>query len=133
MALFSGFSISGSGLHAYRKQMDALADNIANINTAVAPDQQSFQERFVQVQAANVNGSGGGVVVNQIRYGSGEGRLVYDPQNPLANDEGLVKLPSLDLSSQMTNLIVAQRAYQANVQAIDRARNAYEAALTLGK
>ena len=133
MGLFNDFSISGSGMHAYRKYMDAISDNIANINTEARTSGPAFQERFVQVSAANVNNSGGGVVVNQVKYGSADGRMVFKPDAPLADDKGYVKLPDIDLSSQMTNMIVAQRAYQANVQAIERARNAYEQALTLGK
>ena len=133
MPLFNELSINGSGLHAYRKWMDAISDNIANINTTSATNEDAFRERFVQVQSANVNRTGGGVVVNQIRYGSGEGRIVNQPENPIADAEGNVKLPNIDLASQMTSLIVAQRAYQANVQAIERARNAYQQALTLGK
>jgi flagellar basal-body rod protein FlgC len=131
--LFNDFQISGSGLYAYRKWMDALSDNIANINTVVSPDQDAFQERFVQVQSANVNNSGGGVEVQGVKYGSAEGQLRYDPTNPLANSQGYVKAPDINLSDQMTNLILAQRGYQANLAAIDRARNAYEAALQLGK
>lgn len=133
MPIFNELSISGSGLHAYRKWMDAISDNIANINTTSPTNMDSFRERFVQVQSANVNRTGGGVVVNQVRYGDGEGRVVYQPDNPIADAEGNVKLPSIDLATQMTNMIVAQRAYQANVQAIERARNAYQQALTLGK
>ncbi len=133
MALFNAFAINGSGLHVYRKWMDALSDNIANINTARSTDQAAFQERFVQAQSANVNNSGGGVRVAAIRYGNAEGRMVHEPDNPLADERGYVRMPDMNLSDQMTNLILAQRGYQANIAAIDRARNAYEAALGLGK
>jgi len=131
--IFNDFKIAGSGLYVYRKWMDALSDNIANINTIKPFDETPFQERFVQVQNANVKGSGGGVVVKSVELGSAEGRLRYDPQNPLANNEGYVRAPDMDLSDQMTNLILAQRGYQANLAAIERARNAYEQALMLGK
>jgi flagellar basal-body rod protein FlgC len=133
MALFNDFTIGGSGLYVYRKWMDALSDNIANINTVTSADEPAFQERFIQAQSANVEGSGGGVRLAKIEYGSAEGRLRYEPENPLANDEGYVRAPDMDLSDQMTNLILAQRGYQANLASIERARNAYEAALTLGK
>lgn len=133
MGLFNDFAISGSGMYAYRKWMDALSDNIANINTTTPTNQAAFQERFVQVQATDVNGAGGGVAVTGVKYGSGEGRLKYDPNNPMADADGYVKTPDMDLSDQMTNLILAQRGYQASSQAIERARNMYEAALKLGQ
>lgn len=133
MGLFNDFTISGSGLHVYRKWMDALSDNIANINTVKAFDEPAFQERFIQATNANVKGSGGGVEVSAVKFGNAEGRLRYDPENPLANADGYVRTPDMDLSDQMTNLILAQRGYQANIAAIERARTAYQSALALGK
>lgn len=131
--LFNDLTISGSGLHVYRKWMDALSDNIANLNTIKPFDEAAFQERFVQVTNANVKGSGGGVRVSAVELGSEEGRLAYDPTHPNANEEGYVRMPDMNLSDQMTNLILAQRGYQANIAAIERARNAYQSALSLGK
>jgi flagellar basal-body rod protein FlgC len=131
--IFNDFAISGSGLYLNRKWMDALSDNIANINNVVSPDQDAFQERFIEATSANVNGSGGGVAVSALKYGSKEGRLRYDPTNPLADEKGYVKGPDMDLSDQMTNLIIAQRGYQANVQSLERARNIYEQALQIGR
>ncbi len=68
-----------------------------------------------------------------MQYGSATGRLVYDPTNPLADKKGYVRYPDIDLSSQMTQLIMAQRGYQANLAVIDRAKDAYTAALQLGR
>jgi len=133
MPLFDAFAISGSGLYTYRKWMDALSDNIANMDTVVGTNQNAFQERFVQAQAANVKGSGGGVRVASVQLGDAAGRLRHDPSNPLADAQGYVKAPDMDLSDQMTNLILAQRGYQANLAAIDRAKQAYTQALSLGK
>jgi flagellar basal-body rod protein FlgC len=133
MTLFGDLKIAGSGLFVYRKWMDALSDNIANINTVRGFDEPAFQERFVQAQSTDVAGTGGGVKVGSIAYGSAEGRLRFDPDNPLANEDGYVRGPDMDLADQMTNMILAQRGYQANLASIERARNAYEAALGLGK
>ena len=58
---------------------------------------------------------------------------VYDPTHPLADGEGYVKYPDIDLGDQMTELIMAQRGYQANLAVVERATNAYQAALQLGK
>ena len=66
-------------------------------------------------------------------FGSGEGRLVYEPDHPLADDTGYVKYPDIDLGDQMSQMIMAQRGYQANLAVVERATNAYQAALQLGK
>jgi len=66
-------------------------------------------------------------------FGSAEGRLVHEPDNPLADADGYVRYPDIDLGDQMTQLIMAQRSYQANLASIERATDAYQAALQLGK
>jgi flagellar basal-body rod protein FlgC len=68
-----------------------------------------------------------------VSFGSGEGRVVYEPDNPLADENGNVKYPDIDLGDQMAELMMAQRGYQANATVIDRATDAYKAALALGK
>ena len=133
MAVFDSISISGSGMTLHRKYLDAVSDNIANINTAAAPDQEAFKERFIVAQAVDYGSGSGGVRVAGAAFGSAEGKLVYSPDNPLADDEGYVRMPDIDLGTQMTNLIIAQRGYQANISAISRATDAYNAALSLGK
>ena len=84
MSTFDVLRISGSGLHANRKWMDAVSDNLANINTATSTDQAAFQERMIVVQAADYGSGQGGVQVAGAQFGSAEGRLVYEPENALA-------------------------------------------------
>jgi flagellar basal-body rod protein FlgC len=59
--------------------------------------------------------------------------MVYEPNNPLADDEGYVRYPDIDLGDQMTQLLMAQRGYQANLATIRSATEAYQQALQLGK
>jgi len=132
--LFGAINTAGSGLTVMRTWMDAVSDNIANMNDAVPGDQPAFQERFVQ--AAATQGSTGvdnGVAVQQIVYGPTTGRMAFDPNNALADAQGYVKYPDIDLGEQMTQMMAAQRAYQANLATIDRAKDAYQQALELGK
>jgi flagellar basal-body rod protein FlgC len=133
MAIFDTLSISGSGMTAHRKWLDAVSDNISNINDVSATSEDAFKERFVDVQANEYGSGEGGVRVAGVTFGSGEGRIVYEPDNPLADADGNVKYPDIDLGDQMTELMIAQRGYQANVTAISRATDAYQAALRLGK
>ena len=129
MGLFDAIGIAGTGLTVHRKWLDALSDNIANVNDVTSPSQSAFQERFVVARAAE----NGGVVVEGVRFGDPAGRLQYDPNNPLADENGLVRAPDMDLTDQMTSLIIAQRAYQANVTVFERARDAYQRALEIGQ
>jgi flagellar basal-body rod protein FlgC len=131
--VFDALNISGTGLYAHRKWLDAVSDNIANINTVSSTDGEAFKERFVVAQAVDYGSGEGGVRVAGAAFGTGEGRLVYEPTHPLADEDGYVRYPDIDLGEQMTQLIMAQRGYQANLASVERATDAYRAALNLGK
>ena len=133
MSIFGTLGISGSGLLAHRKWLDAVSDNISNINTVNPSNQDAFQERFIVAQAVDYGSGEGGVRVARAEFGSAEGRMVYEPEHPLADAEGYVKYPDIDLGEQMTQMLMAQRGYQANLAVVERATSAYQAALQLGK
>jgi len=133
MAIFDTFGISGSGLMTHRKWLDAVSDNIANVNTVRRTDEDAFQQRMVVAEAVEYGTGEGGVRVARAEFGNAEGRLVYQPDHPLADDAGYVKYPDIDLGDQMSQMIMAQRGYQANLAVVERATEAYKAALMLGK
>lgn len=134
MGTFAALGIAGSGLDVYRKWIDAVSDNLANVNTVRPTNEAAFQARYVVAQANdNQGGDSGGVHVAGAAFGSAEGRLVYEPGNPLADADGYVRYPDIDMTSQMTQLIMAQRGYQANAAVIDRAKDMYTTALSIGR
>lgn len=127
--MFDSLHIATTGVAVHRKWLDAVSDNLSNINNVSPTNGDAFQERFVRASAVE----GGGVTVTGIEAGDAAGRVVYDPNHPLADEQGNVKVPDMDLADQMGYLIMAQRGYQANLAAAERATNSYQAALQLGK
>jgi flagellar basal-body rod protein FlgC len=122
--------IAGSGLDVNRQWMNAISDNIANINTETPTSGKAFQARYVIAQA----GAGtSGVFVQGTALGDAKGITVYDPTNPLADKDGNVLQPDIDLGDQMSQLIMAQRAYEADANVVTQAKSTYEAALEIGK
>jgi flagellar basal-body rod protein FlgC len=131
---FHSLSIATSGMNVYQSWLDAVADNVSNLNTVRRTDEAAFQERFLVARSAqSPDGRPGGSVIDRAEFGNPLGRLVHDPLHPLADDEGFVRMPAMDLSDQMTHLLMAQRGYQANVAAFERARDAYQRALEIGR
>ena len=132
--VFDTLGISGSGLLAHRKWLDAVSDNMANINTVNPYDEAPFRERLIVAEAMEYGTGEGGVRTAQAQFGGDpEGRLVYEPEHPLANEDGYVRYPDIDLGDQMVQLMMAQRGYQANLAVVERATASYQAALQLGK
>ena len=130
MSTFNAIGVAASGVTVYRKWLDAVSDNIANMDNVSRTSEKAFQARYVVAQEAQ---DGNGAQVGGIALGSAEGQLSYEPDSPLADSEGYVRRPDIDLGSQMAQMMMAQRAYQANLSVVDRARESYQAAIQLGK
>src|SRR6476659_871347 len=102
MSLFPVFNTAASVLYSNRVWMDAIADNIANVNTVRPYDEPAFQTRWIEVKSVRGDnndpvGVGGGVAVTAARFGSPEGIVHYAPTNPMANEQGLVREPDVDM------------------------------------
>jgi flagellar basal-body rod protein FlgC len=130
MSTFNAIGVAGTGVTVYRKYLDAVSDNIANMDNVSRTSEKAFQARYVIAQQA---ADGNGAQVGGVALGSAEGILTYDPDNPLADSQGYVRRPDIDLGSQMAQMMMAQRAYQANLSVVDRAKESYTAAINLGK
>ena len=98
MGLFDAIGIAGTGITVHRTWLDAVSDNIANMNNVSPTSGKAYQERFVVAAQAQ---NGPGAEVGGVLFGDPKGRLVYQPDHPLADKDGMVRYPDIDLSSQM--------------------------------
>lgn len=131
--MFNSLDIAISGASLSRVWMDAISDNVANANTIRPADEEPFRARLVVARSVRDNAGGAhGVAVDSIIESDADPMLIYDPNSPLADENGLVKRPVVDLGQQMTDLILASRAYEANLSVVDRVRETYMAALRIG-
>src|SRR5690606_7113662 len=135
MSTLSIFQIAGSALTAQSQRMNVSASNIANANSAVGPDGQPYRARQVIFQMAPQGPSEavGGVKVTGVIESTAPPRLQYDPGNPLANADGYVTLPNVDVVAETVNMISASRSYQANVEVINTAKNMKMRTLSIGQ
>jgi flagellar basal-body rod protein FlgC len=131
--LFPVFSVSGSALDVYKTWLDAVSDNVANADDTAPTSGPAFQARYIVAQdvPGGPDGTGAGVTVAGVDYGSAEGVEVYDPSNPIADAKGMVRKPDIDMGEQITAMIMAERGYEANLAVISRAEDAYQAALSI--
>jgi flagellar basal-body rod protein FlgC len=124
--LFRSMAISGSALSAERLRMDVTAGNLANANTpGYRRREVVLTESFADALGRANNGVGNGVQVAAITQDRQPNRQVYDPSNPRANAKGYVSMPNVDSVTEMVDLISAQRSYEANVTAMQTAKQLY--------
>lgn len=137
MSIFSSFDINASGMTAQRYRMDIISENVANANTTRTADGTpyrrkvvTFQEREGQTPFSRVmnkardNYSGKGVKATKVSEDTwSEMKKVYDPAHPDADDNGYVWYPNVNIISEMTDMIDASRAYEANATAFTASKS----------
>jgi flagellar basal-body rod protein FlgC len=141
MGMFDALSISASGLTAERARMDVTAENLANAQTTRGAGGQPYRRKEVVLQEASggfgaqlsaaMGSRPGGVQVAGIVEDANPGRRVYDPGHPDADAQGYVTMPNVDSVAEMVDLISASRAYEANVTAMQAAKQMFTKTLDL--
>jgi flagellar basal-body rod protein FlgC len=148
MGMFDALNVSATGLTAERLRMDVTAENLANAQTTRGADGQPYRRKEVVLsevqsggfgaQLAKAVGAGsasgsqpGGVEVAGITQDQTPGKLVYDPGHPDADAKGYVRMPNVDTVAEMVDLISASRAYEANVTAMNAAKQMFSKTLDL--
>lgn len=148
MGLFNSFNISASALTAQRLRMDIISQNIANVNTTRTAEGTPyrrktvvFQEkeaeipfsRYLSEQSRNRYLAGGGVRVTGIAEDPTPFKEVYEPGHPDADENGIVRMPNVEVVTEMVNMISATRAYEANVTALNASKSMAVKALEIGR
>ncbi len=134
MTLFSALGIAGSGVDAMQTWIDTAGGNIANANDAAATNKPVYAEQTTVLSpiGAQVPGQTGNGVQASVVEGSTAGVLAYEPNNPLADANGNVRVPNVSISDQLVGLIQAQTGYQADTNVLTHAIAAYQSGLTIG-
>ncbi len=150
MGMFNAINIAATGLSAQRYRSDVIADNIANANTTRTQEGGTFRKSTVVFRPIAEepywrspflpdgmdNGGGKGVRVVSTEKDTSPPRLVYNPTHPDAirtgPNAGYVEMPNVDIVTEMTDLIAASRAYEANASIIDGYKAMFMKALEIG-
>ena len=137
MGMFDAFNVNASGLTAQRYRMDVISQNVANANTTRTEDGTPYVRKIVTFEEkqgsfgtfSSVFGSAsdrfkshGVKVSGTYEDKSTEGKMVYDPAHPDADENGYVTYPNVNIITEMTNLIDASRGYEANATAFEASK-----------
>ena len=144
MSIFSAMNISATGMPAQRVRMDDISQNLANVNTTRNDSGTTYRRQTVVMEAQTsrefasalnqaLGLTGTGVKVTHIVEDMSDLRMVYEPTHPDADENGYVHYPNVNSVTEMTNLIDASRAYEANAAAFNAAKTMAMKGLELGK
>ena len=147
MSVLNSLRTAGSALTAQRLRMDVTSSNIANAEATRTPEggpykreqvvfspiRQDFQSYLQPLSLRQDPTANGGVAVAAIQQDDTPPKMLYEPAHPDADQDGYVAYPNVDLVTEMTDLLSASRAYEANVTVINVAKNMAQKALDLGR
>ena len=143
MSVFGAMDVSATGMTAQQVRTDIISQNIANVNTTRDANGRAYKRKTVVFEEKSfptfdeslsfaVGHTGKGVKVTKVVEDQGEGRMVYDPSHPDADANGYVTYPNVNTVTEMTNLIDATRAYEANVTVLNSTKGMALKALEIG-
>lgn len=145
MEMMAGLQASFAGLQAQRTRLNVIAANMANANATRTPEGGPYKRQSVVLAAQPQRSPFEALLSNELAHGTSEVRvqqifrdanavrLEYDPTHPDANAEGYVAYPAINIMEEMTDLISASRSYEANVTAINTAKDMALRALQIGR
>lgn len=128
---FGSLDIAVSGLKAHSKRIELISSNIANARTTNGPDGEPYR-RLDAVLKSDSDGVSS-VSIDEIVTDESEYQRILDPGNPMANDEGYISMPNVNIPTEMIDLTTASKAYQANVAVMKRFQKMSETTLELLK
>lgn len=139
----NAMEISRTGLEVEWRRLEVIAQNLANASSTLDATGQPYRTMrlisgpaasFSDILAGKPEGAGlRGVAVYSIEPENLPSRKVYEPANPQADADGYVTMPGFDHAAEMALMIKTSRAYEANIVAMNTARQMYAKALEIGK
>ena len=137
MSLFDVFDIAGSAMSAETVRLNVTSSNLANAQSVGDSEATTYHARSpvfsAVMQSLGGNGIPGGVQVTGIVESNAQLRTRYQPDHPLANEEGYVYLPNVNIVDEMANMISASRAYESNVEVMNTSKQMMLATLRMGQ
>jgi flagellar basal-body rod protein FlgC len=131
------FDIAGSGMQAQSLRLNLVASNMANVDAVSSSVEETYRSRQPVFRAVldQMNTRGAAEGVRMVGVVESQAPLVgeYAPDHPMANDEGYIFRPNVNMVEEMANMISASRAYQNNVQVINASRQMMTAVINLGR
>ena len=143
MSIFGAIDVAASGMTAERLRLDVISNNIANVNTTRTADGGPYRRQYVVFEPRQGDASSfsqvmsgqlqlNGVRVSGIRKDDSPLRMVYEPGHPDADAQGYVRMPNINIVTEMVDMMTASRAYEANVTSVNVAKSMMLKALEIG-
>jgi len=134
MSLFNVFNIASSSMAAQSQRLNVVASNLANADSVTSSTGEPYRSRQVVFSTMQTGDKeAGGVKVAGIVHDASPMKQAYEPNHPMANAEGYVTMPNVNVVDEMVNMMSASRSYQNSVDMMNTTKTLLQKALTIGQ
>ena len=135
MAVFPTLDISASGMHAQTVRLNSIASNIANVNSVSSNSEDTYRSKqpVFKTIMDDVRGDVVGVKVHEVVESQEPLKMEYNPNHPMANQDGYIFKPNVNVVEEMANMLDASRAYETNIEVMNTTKQLLLRTIQLGK
>lgn len=136
--IFGALNISSSGMNAQRARIDVISSNVANVHTTRVEGGSYYKRRMIVLRETKMSPDFSSILNDELGLGISDQlsgvkivnvttideppKMIYEPNHPDANEEGMVSYPNINIIEEMINMIMASRAFEANLTVFNTAK-----------
>ncbi len=136
MSMFNILDISASAMHAQTVRLNTIASNMANVDSISSNSEETYRSKqpvFQTILEGSEHEPRGGVRVKEIVESQEPLKMEYAPNHPMANEEGYIFRPNVNVVEEMANMMSASRSYETNIEVMNTSKQLLLRTIQLGK
>jgi len=136
MSMFNILDISASGMHAQTIRLNTTASNLANVDSISSNADETYRSKqpvFQTILEGNRSEPRGGVRVKEIVESQEPLKMEFNPTHPMANEDGYIFRPNVNVVEEMANMMSASRSYETNIEVMNTSKQLLLRTIQLGK
>ncbi|MBO1924496.1 flagellar basal body rod protein FlgC [Thiomicrorhabdus sp. 6S3-12] len=136
MSLFKVLDISATGMHAQTVRLNTVASNMANVDSVSSNAEDTYRSKqpvFQTILEDSINQPASGVRVKEIVENQAPLKMEYNPNHPMANDQGYIYRPNVNIVEEMANMMSASRSYETNIEVMNTSKQLLLRTIQLGQ
>ncbi|WP_127470434.1 flagellar basal body rod protein FlgC [Thiomicrorhabdus aquaedulcis] len=136
MSMFNILDISATGLHAQTVRLNTIASNMANVDSVSSNKEDTYRSKqpiFQTILNGAKNEPTGGVRIKEIVENQEPLKMEYSPNHPMANGDGYIFKPNVNIVEEMANMMSASRSYETNIEVMNTSKQLLLRTIQLGK
>ena len=139
MSVFPTLDISATGMHVQTIRLNTIASNIANVNSISSNADETYRSKqpvfktILDDKWGNKRDDIAGVQIHEIVENQEPLKMEYNPNHPMANKDGFIFRPNVNVVEEMANMLDASRSYETNIEVMNTSKQILLRTIQLGK